>query len=241
MAIRWFASVGPRTLISRTHVPGLSRYGRRPVARRWARNIGLRGSRHDVWRGVIRRALCCPERQRYLRGRQSRVETRGRIPSERPCVRWTHLQWPPEINPLGWVGLCVGAASEAARGALAPDRRPPAELGIRDQVGHAAAKLAGQGDRLHAPAVAGALTLFLTDARVPLDNNTAEWALRGVVVGRKNHYGSHSKRGAEVAAATYTLFESAKLADVDPHRYVLESAHPAIASPGTPTLPRNVT
>ena len=44
--------------------------------------------------------------------------------------------------------------------------------------------------------------------------------------------GSHSKRGAEVAALFYTLFESAKLAGVDPHRYVLEVTRRAIASPG---------
>jgi transposase len=85
------------------------------------------------------------------------------------------------------------------------------------------------------------VTRFLADLRVPLDNNAAERALRGVVVGRKNHYGSHSKRGAEVAALCYTLFESAKLAGVDPHRYVLEATRRAIASRGTVTLPKDVT
>jgi transposase len=85
------------------------------------------------------------------------------------------------------------------------------------------------------------LTVFLTDPRVPLDNNAAERALRGVVVGRKNHYGSHSRRGAQVAAICYTLFESAKLAGVDPHRYVLEATRRAIASSGTVTLPEDVT
>ena len=74
----------------------------------------------------------------------------------------------------------------------------------------------------------------------PRWNNAAERALRGVVVGRKNHYGSHSKRGAEVAALLYTLFESAKLAGVDPHRYVLEATCRAIASPGAVTLPEDV-
>jgi transposase len=85
------------------------------------------------------------------------------------------------------------------------------------------------------------LTRFLADPRIPLDNNAAERALRGVVVGRKNHYGSHSRRGAEVAAILYTLFESAKLAGVDPHRYVLEATRRAIASPGTITLPEDLT
>ena len=57
------------------------------------------------------------------------------------------------------------------------------------------------------------------------------------MVGRKNHYGSHSKRGVEVAALLYTLFETAKLAGVDPHRYVLEATPRAIATPGAVTLP----
>ena len=85
------------------------------------------------------------------------------------------------------------------------------------------------------------LTRFLADPRIPVDNNSAEPALRGVVVGRKNHYGSHSKRGAEMAAICYTLFETAKLAGVDPHRYVLEATRRAITSPGTVTLPEDGT
>ncbi len=84
------------------------------------------------------------------------------------------------------------------------------------------------------------LTEFLKDSRVPLDNNAAERALRGVVVGRKNHYGSRSKRGTEVAALLYTLFETAKLAGVDPHAYVLEATRRAIAVPGTVTLPQDL-
>ncbi len=62
-----------------------------------------------------------------------------------------------------------------------------------------------------------------------------------MVVGRKNHYGSRSKRGAEAAALFYTLFESAKLVGVDPHRYVLEATRRAITVPGTATLPENLT
>ena len=85
-----------------------------------------------------------------------------------------------------------------------------------------------------------ALTLFLEDPKVPLDNNPAERALRGVVLGRKNHLGSKSKRGAEVTAIFYTLFESAKLCGVEPKRYVLEAALRAIRNPGTATLPQDL-
>lgn len=76
---------------------------------------------------------------------------------------------------------------------------------------------------------------------MPLDNSAAERALRGVVVGRKNHYGSHSRRGTEVSALCYTLFESAKLAGIDLHAYLLEPTRRVIASPGTVTLAEDVT
>lgn len=44
-----------------------------------------------------------------------------------------------------------------------------------------------------------------------------------------------------MAAVCYTLFESANLAGVDPHRYVLEATRRAIASSGTVRLPEDVT
>ena len=65
--------------------------------------------------------------------------------------------------------------------------------------------------------------------------------LRGVVVGRKNHYGSRSKRGTEVAALFYTLFETAKLSGVDPRDYVSLAANRAIAEHGVVTLPSDLT
>ncbi len=60
---------------------------------------------------------------------------------------------------------------------------------------------------------------------------------RGPVVGRKNHYGSRSKRGTDVAALFYTLCETAKLQNVDPRAYMLEAAYAAINQPGTVLLP----
>jgi hypothetical protein len=59
-------------------------------------------------------------------------------------------------------------------------------------------------------------------------------------VGRKNHYGSKSQRGTEVAAIYYSLVESAKLTGLDPARYIEEAAQRAIANPGTATLPHDL-
>ena len=66
--------------------------------------------------------------------------------------------------------------------------------------------------------------MFVNNPLVPLDNNGTERAIRGPVVGRKNHYGSKSKRGTEVAAIFYSLVETAKLHDVEPSRYLREAA-----------------
>jgi hypothetical protein len=82
-------------------------------------------------------------------------------------------------------------------------------------------------------------TLFLEHASVPLDNNAVERAIRGVVVGRKNHYGSRSKRGSEVAAVFYSLIESAKLVGVDPAKYLRAAAEAALEE-REPILPRDL-
>ena len=55
------------------------------------------------------------------------------------------------------------------------------------------------------------LKVFLAGPDVPLDNNRTERALRGVVLGRKNHFGSRSERGTRVAAMMCSLVESAKI------------------------------
>jgi transposase len=84
------------------------------------------------------------------------------------------------------------------------------------------------------------LVRFLDDPAIPLDNNASERALRGVVLGRKNHYGSKSLRGTEVAALFYSLLESAKLAGLEPAAYLAEATRRAIANPGAVTLPRDL-
>jgi transposase len=81
------------------------------------------------------------------------------------------------------------------------------------------------------------LTVFLGNPWVPLDNNFVERQIRPLVVGRKNHYGSKSKRGTEVAALFYSLIETAQLRGEDPAEYLQRAALAAIAEPGTVTLP----
>ena len=82
------------------------------------------------------------------------------------------------------------------------------------------------------------LKVFVDNPDVPLDNNRTERGIRGPVVGRKNHYGSRSKRGTEVAAPFYSLIETAKLVGVEPRRYLEEAA--AAAKLGRVLLPHEL-
>lgn len=80
------------------------------------------------------------------------------------------------------------------------------------------------------------LTVFLDDPYVPLDNNRTERALRGLVLGRKNHYGSRSERGTKVAAILYSLLETALLNEFDPRAFLKYAVERQIVV-GEPTLP----
>jgi transposase len=84
------------------------------------------------------------------------------------------------------------------------------------------------------------LTRFLDDPRVPLTNNLAERELRTVVIGRKNHYGSKSRRGTEVAAILYSLLETAQLIGVEPKAYLSEATRRAIQQPDAVFLPHDL-
>ena len=65
-----------------------------------------------------------------------------------------------------------------------------------------------------------ALTRFIDDGRVEIDNNAAERALRCVALGRKNFLFAGSDAGGERAAAIYSLIGTAKLSGLDPEAYL---------------------
>lgn len=84
------------------------------------------------------------------------------------------------------------------------------------------------------------LLRFLDDPRIPLSNNITERANRDPVLGRKNHYGSRSVRGTEVAAQLYSILETVKLCGVDPRAY-LQLAVEAALDGRTYALPHECT
>jgi transposase len=65
-----------------------------------------------------------------------------------------------------------------------------------------------------------ALTRYVDDGKLEIDNNAAERALRVVALGRKNYLFCGSNAGGERAAAIYSLLGSAKLNGLDPELYL---------------------
>jgi len=65
-----------------------------------------------------------------------------------------------------------------------------------------------------------ALTRYVDDGRIEIDNSAAERALRGVALGRRTFLFAGSDVGGERAAAMYTLIGTARLCGIDPQAYL---------------------
>jgi hypothetical protein len=67
-----------------------------------------------------------------------------------------------------------------------------------------------------------ALTRYVDDGRIEIDNSAAERAIRGVALGRSNYLFFGSDEGGRRAASLYSLVETAKLNGLDPQAYLRE-------------------
>jgi transposase len=76
------------------------------------------------------------------------------------------------------------------------------------------------------------LTVFVDHPEVPLDNNTAERAQRGPVVGRKNYYGSGAEWSGRLAAMLFSLFQTLFLANLNPHLWLTAYLNACAAAGG---------
>ena len=98
------------------------------------------------------------------------------------------------------------------------DRHPP-----KSPLGQAISYARNRGETL---------TRFLTDVRIPLDNNASESALRVVALGRKNFLFVGSPETGENLAGLYSLVATCESHDVDPIEYLRDvllrvDTHPA--------------
>ena len=88
-----------------------------------------------------------------------------------------------------------------------------------------------------------ALTRYVDDGRLAIDNNVAERLLRGIAVTRKNFLFLGSDAGGDRAAILYTLIETAKLNGFNPEAYLAyvidQLARGYLASRLTELLPWN--
>jgi len=64
------------------------------------------------------------------------------------------------------------------------------------------------------------LIIFLTHPEVPMDNNSAERAIRNPVIGRKNYYGSGSIWSAELAAMMFSQLQTIELWKLNPRHWL---------------------
>lgn len=64
------------------------------------------------------------------------------------------------------------------------------------------------------------LSEFLNDGRIPLDNSLAERTIRPFAVHRKNWLFADTPEGAKANAVYYSLVESAKINNLNIHRYI---------------------
>jgi len=116
-----------------------------------------------------------------------------------------------------------------ARRAVRQQRARPLIESMREWLESTLSKLMQKSDVASAIRYAlghwSALTRYVEDGRIEVDNNAAERALRAVAIGRKNYLFVGSNEGGNRAAAMYTLIGTAKLNGLDPEaylRYVLE-------------------
>lgn len=97
---------------------------------------------------------------------------------------------------------------------------------LRDVLDAALRRLSPRADMARAIAYGTkrwpALSRFLDDGRLEIDNNIAERALRGVAVGRRNWLFAGSRAGGERAAALYTVIQTCKANGVDPQTYIAD-------------------
>ena len=86
------------------------------------------------------------------------------------------------------------------------------------------------------------LTIYTTDARLNIDNNPVENAIRPIAIGRKNYLFAGSHEAAQRAAMMYSFFNTCRLHKINPYDWlkdVLETMHLYNSSNLYELLPQN--
>ena len=78
-----------------------------------------------------------------------------------------------------------------------------------------------------------ALTRFLGDGQLPIDNNWAENQIRAIAIGRKNWLFTGPLRAGQRAAAVMSLIQSARLNGHDPYAYLKDVFERLLTQPAS--------
>ena len=144
----------------------------------------------------------------------------------------THLSRPTPVTTYVLAQIAVLYKIEAGiRGSPIDHRREVRQASARPIVDALRAWLMEQSSTLSLRSVTmdaityvmnqwQALTRYLDDGRIEIDNNAAERALRGVALGRKNYLFLGSDAGGERAATMYSLLGTARLNNINPQAYL---------------------
>ena len=68
-----------------------------------------------------------------------------------------------------------------------------------------------------------ALKVYTTDAKLQIDNNLVENAIRPIAIGRKNYLFAGVHEAAENAAIFYSLLATCKAQGINPHTWLAET------------------
>jgi transposase len=153
---------------------------------------------------------------------------------------WAHVRrdfvrvgkgW-PEWKPwaLAWLQR-IRDLYRCNRRRLGPSADPAAQAGLEQTVAAMRQQLETElADRtLQTPARKAltslqehwsGLTLFVADARIPLDNNLSERRLRGPALGRKNYYGSGALWSGRLAAALFSILATLQRWRINPRLWL---------------------
>ncbi len=140
----------------------------------------------------------------------------------RPSPITTHVL--AEIAKLYQVESAVRGSPPAQRRALRQAESNPIVTGLHVWLTEQIKTLSRKSLTMEAIAYAfnqwSALSRYLDDGRIEIDNNAAERSVRGIAIGRKNYLFLGSDLGGERAATMYSLIGSAKLNDINPEAYL---------------------
>ena len=103
------------------------------------------------------------------------------------------------------------ALKKALEGLFAQARREVAALPAQAREGKALRSLLNHRE---------GLSVFVERPSVPMDNNAAERALRGPVIGRRLSFGSDSEAGARFTAMMYSVLGTLSSNGIDPLRWL---------------------